>query len=759
MALNTAVKRILLATLLGVGTPCALADSRPFGVLPEGALEIAAQPSYDSGVELPGGRVVISGDFNRVSRAPAGSEVVLLEANGAQVAGFAPRCAASADPGAAARSCRGRLLALPDGGFLLAGNFGAVDGIAARGLARFDANGTRITGFNPLRDTPGSVGALTLIGPWVHVAIASTTGASTRRFGLAHDAVVDPGFLGPAAQTIVADNLGRPFILTDSGIHRLDPESGQFDPTWTSGLRSFPGAIAHDRALNRLFVIERVGSGLSGAVRRLDPNAAVGLEPDWAVQEADPSVVSSERQSIDATGHGRVLLTDFATNTSGGSRSRQRLLDGADGSVLVDLLPSRQIIVLSTRPSEGWLVARPDLRWTNSDLDLLASFEPRVRRSAGVNDVARAKDGRVAIVGTFGEIDGLPRQTIARLLPSTALDRGWPAASPSIPFCWVVPCFPAEITINEAGDVLALQHLMPVSMILPPGLPIIWSGVAIDSAGRFARTHPGSNGRALAYGEHFYLGPLRSICGPFPFDHTIGRATRSEIFRNSFQYCRADTGWFVGNDSAPVDMKANEGFIYVAERFFENGVRRIRIRRAPVSGTGFFDRSFDVDLIEESNSPALVIAPVDGFLYVGGSIREVNGTPWTGATRFRLSDGGHDADWRPNIGTSAIFRLDVAAGWLYLMQAGQASAPPPTGFRAVQIKRIRIDRPMDAPSVITTNGLFGASTSIAPRLGRLIALPDGRAIVAGHFSEIGGVPRDGFAIVGSVEAILADGFE
>jgi len=38
-------------------------------------------------------------------------------------------------------------------------------------------------------------------------------------------------------------------------------------------------------------------------------------------------------------------------------------------------------------------------------------------------------------------------------------------------------------------------------------------------------------------------------------------------------------------------------------------------------------------------------------------------------------------------------------------------------------------------------------------------LPDGLAVAMGAFFEIGGVPRDGFAIVGDAAEIFGDGFE
>lgn len=746
-----------LAAILLVATLPATADHRPFGVLPEGALEITIDPTFDAGIELTGGRVVVSGDFDRVSRRPPGTDVVLLDVDGSRVPGFSPRCAVDAAPGASSRPCRGPLLALPDGGFLMAGDFGAVDGVAARGVARFDANGQRVAGYDPLANTPGRVTSLALIGDQVYAALSHGTSASLRRFGLAIGAEVDPGFQFPQSATrIVADDAGRPFVLSGGAVHRLDPATGAIDGAWTSGLAGSAAGLDHDPMSNRLFTIEWT-QGM-GVLRRLDPSSPVGFEPDWIAQEADPSVVWASAQVLGGAGAGRVVVTESIQIASTGFRTRQRVLASADGSV-VRAIDGTPFELLSRRSSAGWLTGRPDVRLTDADVWPAPGFEPRIRRAAGVNDVARAPDGRLAIVGTMTRVEELARSGVARLRADLTLDRRWPAIGivPASPCGNSTACVRARVGIGLDGAVVAIDHLIGSPVIFPPGPQP--RAVVIDASGQNVRYRSSNRGEITAAPDGtFYLAPPEPTCPSPAGSGRLGRATLANLLAVG---CTADPSWGDASASAlarPV-LSADGGFVYFAViDQFNSSFVDWRVQRIATHPGAIVDPDFEIRVRTSVETWFRLALAVDGDdLYVADRIVAVNGQPWTGPARFDRHTGQPDPNWQPGVDRRVV-RIAAGGGYVYLMRSTVASAPNQPALPIEIVRQPRAASPA-SEEVLATNGVFEDRSVSNTRTGQLIALDDGRAIVAGHFSEIGGVPRDGFAIVGSVEGMLADGFE
>jgi hypothetical protein len=754
--LRRAASIAMLAVSGLVATP-AFADARPFGVLPEGALEITSQPSYDSGVELSSGRVVISGDFNRFSRLSQRADLLMLEPDGTRVAGFGPRCTASANPSAAARSCRGRLLTLPDGGFLLFGDFGAVDGIAARGVARFDGNGQRVAGYDPLRDTPGSVGAVALIGPWVHVSISGGAGGAVRRFSLAVDAVPDPSFQYPESATaIVGDNQGRPYLLSNAVV-RLVPSTGALDPTWSSGLSTTVVALLHDSATNSLFVLQISETGGPRVVRRLRPEASIGVDPAWSVQP--PGDLPDQRswpRSIDGANGGRLLLTEDVQSELG-FRARQRIIGASVGATQVVFDAERVQAVLAPRSTGGWLVGSPDVRLTDAVLLPQPGFLPRIRRSAGVNDVARAPDGRTAIVGSMSEVAGMPRIELARLQPDLSLDRGWPVVQlRSSAICGgSYRCVRARVGMHPSGAVIAIDQVVGSPIIFPPGPQPLIS--VVDGAGVALRYQRSNAGHVVSGSDGLlYFSPVPPSCAAQP-NTLLGRVTLETLLAAN---CTADPSWGASDASsltAPVIAEQNDFVYFAALEQFSTTAVSWRVRRIGTQAGAVVDPDFDIRV--RTNPEGRLTLALDGDdLYVADRITTINGSPWAGPARFDRHNGQLDTSWQPGV-DRRVLRMAAGGGFVFLMRS---ATPSSVNIVAYPIEIVRLSRGASAGSeqILTTDGTFGQRfQGDEPATGRILAIGDGRAIVAGHFSEIDGMPRDGFAIVGSVETILADDFE
>ncbi|MBX3726560.1 MAG: delta-60 repeat domain-containing protein [Xanthomonadales bacterium] len=762
MESGTTLRAIALGTLaLAVTTASAGADPRPFGVLAEGVLEITAYASFDAGIELAGGRVVASGVFNRVARVPQ-ADLVLLEADGSPVAGFAPHCAAGPGATAASRPCRGGLLALPDGGFLLAGDFGAVDGVAAGGLARFDADGVRVAGYDPLAEVPGRVVAMVLAGDQVLVAFSEDTGGTVRRFGLESAAVPDPGFLHSArVSALVADQQGRPFALLEQGIvRRLLPHSGATDPGWTSGVTGIVRALARDPVTDRLFVLVWNDQGQHGTVRRLDPDAPVGLDELWSAG-ADPAQpgVAFQTVALEAAGNGQVLIGDRLILPGGEQAQGQRVVSAVDGQFQTFVPGAQAVEPLAPRTPTGWLVADTELRQVDAGLAPVAGFAPRVRRAAGVNDVARAPDGRAAIVGTMTEVDGLPRAGVARLAADFSLDVAWPnvAIEPASP-CGRHRCTRARVSLHGSGAVVAMDHVegAPLVFLIGPTPRT----VAIDATGSQVRYRWSNRGEVLAGpGDLLYLSPVGQVCPAHQPNLLIGRITIAMLLSDA---CQTDATWAVtSTSSSTVPVLSPDGaYLYFAtlEQASLDGIDW-RVRRVATTPGAVPDPGFAIDLRSTAESRFHLALAIDGdHLYLADRIVAIGAMPWTGPARVDRHHGELDLTWQPGV-DRRVLRIDAAGGWVFLLRSAADSS---TATITYPLEVVRIPAAAASPGaaqVLATDGRFGDRIGGDTRVARILALGDHRAIVAGHFSDIDGVARDGFAVVGSVEGIFADGFE
>ncbi len=758
---------VFAATLLSVAASTALADSRPFGVLPEGVLEITSRVSMDSGVELAGGRFVVSGDFNRVDR-DRQFEVVLLEPDGTAVEGFAPRCTNSADPAAWVRSCRGQLLALPDGGFLLAGYFGAVDGVAANGLARFDGDGIRVADYDPLVGPSSSVRHMMLVDDWVYIARYGYAG-TVRRFGLETGATVDPDFMHYGrVSAVVADLQGRVFVLGDgSDVRRLQADSGDIDPDWVSGVDDTILDLHHDPMTNRLFVLTQSSLTYIKTVRRLDPGQPVGLDTQWSAEigPAQPGVVS-EVSGIDAVGNGQVIIKDTLSASPPVAASQgQRVIAASDGQFLTFLPEAQTVNLLAPLWPEGWLVAQPELRHVDANLAPLDSFEPRLRRVVGLNDVARAPDGRMVIVGAMDQVDGLPRPGLARLNADFSLDITWPPVGPLGAQNVVWPVSPgntrARVALHASGAAVAVDHLhgAPSGFPTPPQART----VIVDGDGSRVLNTSSHQGETV-FGPDGLLYISRPIS---PWDNLL-RIVRAN-FECSFEYCPADPTWSVSEASMgtstipPPVIAQGDGYLYFATMKNRSDFDvDWRVHRVATTPGAVPDPDFVVEVLTTAEFPPRLTLAIDGdHLYIADRIVSIDSVPWVGPARVNRSNGQLDTSWQPGV-DRRVLRIAAGSGWVYLIRSSVDTAEF-FDLYPLEIVRIPAGDPGSEPAlseqVLTSDGVFTDRSATRTQVAQIIVLDDNRAIVVGHFNEIDGVTRGGFAVVGSVEVIFSDGFE
>lgn len=740
----------------------------PLAVDPAIDLDITRPAWVASMAELADGRVVVSGNHDRVEgQRRAG--LLLLDATGRADPAFRPRCATSAP--ASEGACHGQLLALPDGGFLFGGRFDAVDGQPLRSMARYDGSARLDASFNPLGGDPAyagmTVGWLHRNGGEVYAAIGTATNGWVGNPRLVRinleTGSVDPTFNAPTGtgRIMAFDGNGRPYVATGSNVVRLDRVTGAIDPTWTSGLANVTvQAMVREPVSDRLYMLYTIQPSSTRQMVRLDPARSVGIDQDWQPPLLGGQAITRWVRVL-AAGDGLVFaVTDTPVRT---------LVFRATDSAVVAQSESRPLLFagLAARSGRGWLIATAvdvgpryaagtTLFRSDDALDFRTDFASDFALSSGLVDAARASNGRIAIVGDFTRIDGHWRDGIARLNAYFEVDADWP--SPSLPtitrnFPWV------GVAINGAGDVTGYER--------GPGAYFTGSPhpgfTTYDALGTTARRFTGDYANLVGGDDRWFYFAAGSTCTL----HSIARARVPDLLAApSFSTCLFDTQWVpaIPSPGAQLLTVDTPGRIYISgyERLPTTALRVRRFRPEPGAAP---DPDWQLALTLQPQTPPTVSASaVDaGHVYLSGNYTAINGASATGFARVRLDDGAIDQTWMPRLANppfdgQPLHGLDADGGSVY---AVRYAGPLVSGTRPVAIVHWSAQGDASTHAEIGTDALvdFPYPSHNTPRALRIVALPDGRALVAGAYTTIGGVRRDGFAVIGPVELLFADGFD
>jgi hypothetical protein len=750
--------------MLGLGaagsfTAEAHADSRPFGVLPEGNLRLDSPAEYDSVVTLADGRLLVEGDFARVDGQRVAGPV-LLDANGRLLRALEPRCVGQSVV-LGRKPCRLTMLALPDGGFVVAGAFDAIDGQPIGGIARFRADATLDTDFRPIfhvssGQQPALIGAR--LG---HLYFQSDRTHPVRRIALAAPYLGDPSYSVPNPGAVrVLDNQGQLYALTAVdgvviGVSRRQP-SGAVDPNWFAQIPNL-AALWHDPVTDGVFLVGRLPQAPNDTIARANP--AGGVDPEWRL-ESVPSDGAAGMTLILAIGGGRILSEHFDGTTRWLASH-----DAGSGRLIRAVqhpLPSNTAFFPG--PDNGWIAAKTrhdaspafffgpgtHLRATNQPirLDRTLSQDPRLDtdiHAIGAAFVARrANDGGLLVGGEFDAVDSMPRKRIARLDPQWRVDQSWQldaASGPRFPIWWVGQA--------EDGPILAGEfHSLLLQIATPrPNLLIVASG-GTPARNRSQGSSPFTT---LISGVHAYGSQL---CF-WPTGLTPARAlwrTRvaSLLTLPPFGWagCEVDVTWGIETSSAPLAISP-DGWLYYLELPSPNRtVRRVRTESGALP-----DPSFSIELPPPVSPWGISVgafAATREHIYI--SVFE---TPTAGGRvlRYLSSNGQIDPTWPTVTRVNAFARIAADEQWLYLWdQVVMSQTGPWDLFRRSAI---------DGSSSGRLRAIEGTLRHDAghPPNPDITVIGDGHAIASWRFIQLDGLPRDGFAIVGSVETILVDDFE
>ncbi|MCX6874767.1 MAG: choice-of-anchor D domain-containing protein [Verrucomicrobia bacterium] len=324
-----------------------------------------------------------------------------------------------------------------DGKILLGGSFNTVGGQASDQIARLETSGTPDGGFHASADySPMGVvvqpdGKLVLGGNF------TTLGGTTRnRIGrLQSDGTLDAAFNpnaggyvnGMAPQSDGKLVLGGSFTTMGgtarNRIARLNAD-GTLDPGFDPN------------ANGELYSVAVQGDGkilLGGkftTVGGVARNRIARVNADGTLDESFNPDANGSVRAIVVLPNGEILLGGTFTSVSGTAAGRVALLNGdgmpdpsfnpqADATVRSIAVQANGQILLGGEFGAVGGVTRTYLARINADGSLDASFNPSV--FGWVFGVGLQADGRILLGGNFGLVDGMERKAIARLLNEPAI--------------------------------------------------------------------------------------------------------------------------------------------------------------------------------------------------------------------------------------------------------------------------------------------------------------------------------------------------
>lgn len=346
---------------------------------------------------------------------------------------------------------------LPDGKFLIAGVFSIVGPHTTFGVARLSTNGTVDTGFTVSNMSPVNVESIeTRTDGKILIAGSFTSVNSQNRYRIAlldHNGLLDTSFIVPSLTEPGTNNtirvakiqndqkilIGGDFTTiagaTKLRIDRLYP-TGRRDIDWASGTNNFSVfAIAKDPQ-DRIYIAGNFSDagGVNTRVAR--------FYTDGSVDSAFVANLSlggfSSISAIAIESSGNILVGGgFNGIFAGQPRQNMARLLFTNGSADPSFAPQPNGRVYSIAvQNDGRIIVGGEftniastnvdrIARINSNGSIDASFSASVQGTGitvAVYSVAIQQNGSILIGGSFGQVNGNPRQNIARLSPAGLLD-------------------------------------------------------------------------------------------------------------------------------------------------------------------------------------------------------------------------------------------------------------------------------------------------------------------------------------------------
>jgi uncharacterized delta-60 repeat protein len=711
----------------------------------------------------------------------------------------------SFDPGSGADDTVSALALRQDSKILLGGAFTSFNGVPRQHVAQLLNDGRVDLGFNPGTGADFNVYAVAaqsdgrvLIGG----GFTNFNGQPQRYLAqLRADGSLDAGFAPQFNQwgwviAVAVQGDGKIVIggyftsvngVTRNRIARLNPDGSldaSFQPT--------PGVDAGGSIVMTLdvqpdgkVVLGGVFERVNGVVRR----HVARLHRDGTLDTGfDPGAgTDSTVNAVALQPDGKVILGGGFTVVNGVSRHGLARLH-ANGSVDLSFDPGTGVAhsdapavhALAVQPdgkvlAAGWFdwfngVRRTHLARLNPDGSLDPTFAAHIESGGWggcVSSVALQPDGQVLITGNLESVNGTPRRGIARLNNHIVLAEPRIISSPVSQTRFVGQT--ATFSVAAIGTPpLAYQWLLD-------GAPIAGATNATLTLSNVQLAHAGSYAVVVSNPEANVTSALATLTvlpvpsGPGSLDVTLDPTAGGTLLPLASDEADVDAifvqpdgkvivgGYFCGVNGVPrngiarlhpdgqVDGSFNPGMgvdgrvcavarqrdgkILIAGDFtYLNGQPRQSVARLHPDGS--LDAAFHAGVTFGAQWDAVRALAVqdDGRIWMGGSFSNVNGVAWRDLARLH-PDGALDTSFNPatvpNKAFAGVFCLQLQPDGKLLV-----------GDSNRRLTRLHADGSVEAGFTPQISGY--SVYSIALR-------PDGRIVIGGNFSDVGGAARPGLA--------------
>ena len=409
-------------------------------------------------------------------------------------------------------------------------------------------------------------------------------------------------------------------------------------------------------------------------------------------------------------------------------------LGGVDGYGYVDCLALQHDgkVLLGGAFTSVNGVGRTNLARLNPDGSLDETFHPDFQDlNAGVGSMAIQSDNKIVIAGAFEMVNGIARSHLARLNPDGSLDESF------------------NVSLTNESDPENVQSGYAGALVVQADSRLMIGGVftAVNGVARtnLARLNPDGTldegfRASLAYSDG--LGDV--ACAALQTDHKI-------LVGGTFTYAGGvpRTGLARLNEDGTLDasfvcpqadmetyeiVPRTDGKLIALGSFTPDGVEWWSVALLNTNGT--LETSFHNSA---PDARVLVAAlQADGRLFVGGEFWEVDGKTRRGIARLQ-SDGSLDSAFDnggpigvKNSVDSVVLRSD---GKLIISGASLDSV---NGQSHQGIALLNLDGSLDESFNTTIGGAYPYSRCLGLQ-------SDGKILVAGDFSLVNGVSRNGVA--------------
>ena len=419
----------------------------------------------------------------------------------------------------------------------------------------------------------------------------------------------------------------------------------------------------------------------------------------------------------------------------------------------------------------------------NSDGSVDSGFDPGEGISGAmwnrILSTALQPDGKILIAGEFRYVNGVRRDSIARLNPDGSLDENF--VPPSVDLHWVDPVIRSFVLQADNKIITdALSRLNPdgskdatfnvglgprtvYSIALQPDGKLLVSGEFTSANGAT------SNGMARLNSDGSVDSTFNPGTGPLVYHikpQEDGKALVGGFF-TSFNGVDRD-GLARINPDGSVDLtfdatgsgpngavqalaRQPDGKVLIGGQF--TSIQRTnRHRVARLNPDGSLDHAFDPgagplwERTPDQTSVQFVLQQPDGTVLIGGRFSQFDGVSRIGLARLH-ADGSLDSAFNPTVGpllagevvevNAAVFQSDGR-----ILIGGDFTEV--NGAKRNRIARLNADGSLD-DSFDPGTGPATDTPWDPPVVQHLALQPDGHVIVTGDFNEFSGVPKERFA--------------